>query len=50
MTLKCIAYLCLPCNYIGPGLYSFRKKKNFAFSQPRQGRQCYGEIKDDPSS
>ena len=31
MTLKRIAYLCLPCNYIGPGLYSFRKTKTLLF-------------------
>ena len=28
---KRIAYLCLPCNYIGPGLYSFRKTKTLLF-------------------
>ena len=27
MTLKRIAYLCLPCDYIGPGLHTFRKTK-----------------------
>ena len=27
MTLKRIAYLCLPFDYIGPDLYSFRKTK-----------------------